>query len=428
MNEGFSQGAPKGTLPKGPTRCQNYQRGGPSPCLISLMSCIQPAVPLLWDFRLCRHILLICTLCIAYLHSLRLEPRQVFAGLQNAKMQKCKKKKIPPLVPIQINVSSMIYKPPSPPCHSQFSQFPLPSHTMNVLPPANGKKLWRIKRLVSSGLPTLADALSSLECFNSSQKISAAGKQFMLRRPPLKRPKLKPGMPKDFVFVDLSPVKLEESGEEAVSSSNSSVCSSPTVDTVFSGHLPSSSYSNTLNYSYNYASDDLYGPCFDELLLGLGLMGVEFPESMQPVEPQLPVNMGMQNGCFETPQFPQLAQFEAPQPVQQLASPETPQHSQKRRKSAGGFTFKSYTGPGNGIKKKKTNNHRRCFSEPAKKQQVQKVQPPTPPTTLEDFLHMPKVEQGQGFDLQMVDEMAPFSYSPESEGELGFDFLSFVQI
>lgn len=91
---------------------------------------------------------------------------------------------------------------------------PITFLTMHVLPPANGKKLWRVKRRLVSGSMAQTDA-SSLECFNSLMKMSAAGKQSMARRPPLKRPKLKPGMPKDFVFVDLSPVKSDSDGASA---------------------------------------------------------------------------------------------------------------------------------------------------------------------------------------------------------------------
>lgn len=354
---------------------------------------------------------------------------------------------------------------------------------MHVLPPANGKKLWRIKRLVSGSPST--DASSSLACFNSSMKISAAGKQFMARRPPLKRPKLKPGMPRDFVFVDLLPVKLDEDektnadlelqatlpenklletgfapiSENDVSASASdnslygSACSLPTVDNCFLDHSPSSSFLGAsvssatfgnYNYNYNYLAsvEDFYG--LDESLLGLGLVGVDFPESLQPqpvqqspVEfahngqfpplqalPQMPVQLvphvPVQNvnvpQYYANPQsFPVAGQ---PEPQFQAAAPTTqfqPQHN--RRKSAGGLQFKSYTGP-NRVKKRKT--HRRCVSEPTKKQ----VKP-----SLEDFLHMPK---------DQMDEMAPFAYTPPSEASEGetdrpmfkeeFDYLSFIQI
>ncbi|CAN3373149.1 hypothetical protein DIURU_001196 [Diutina rugosa] len=70
-----------------------------------------------------------------------------------------------------------------------------------VLPPANGKKLWRVKRQASETQDR------SAECLNNSLKISAAGAKFTVKRPPGRRPKNRPGKPKDFVFVDLSPIK-----------------------------------------------------------------------------------------------------------------------------------------------------------------------------------------------------------------------------
>lgn len=53
----------------------------------------------------------------------------------------------------------------------------------------------------------------SNECFNNSLRISQ-GEKFTVKRPPLKRPKNKPGKPKDFVFVDLSPIKAEQENQQ----------------------------------------------------------------------------------------------------------------------------------------------------------------------------------------------------------------------
>ncbi|KAI5967999.1 hypothetical protein CANMA_002767 [Candida margitis] len=85
-----------------------------------------------------------------------------------------------------------------------------------VLPPANGKKLWRVKRSVSSSSSNSSSSTqsqTSAECLNNSLKIAAAASKFSIRRPPLRRPKNKPGKPKDFVFVDLSPVKNDEEAQ-----------------------------------------------------------------------------------------------------------------------------------------------------------------------------------------------------------------------
>lgn len=102
-----------------------------------------------------------------------------------------------------------------------------------VLPPANGKKLWRVKKSqpsrnnsISSHSSTSKSASNSstsshqsnaslnsiqtsMECLNNSLRIAAAASKFTIKRPPLRRPKNKPGKPKDFVFVDLSPVQSE---------------------------------------------------------------------------------------------------------------------------------------------------------------------------------------------------------------------------
>lgn len=60
---------------------------------------------------------------------------------------------------------------------------------------------------------------SSIECMQNSLKISTAASLLPLKRQPLKRPKNKPGMPKDFVFVDLSPVKEDATLPSLASSS-----------------------------------------------------------------------------------------------------------------------------------------------------------------------------------------------------------------
>jgi hypothetical protein len=87
-------------------------------------------------------------------------------------------------------------------------------------PPANGKKLWRVPRrpLTTSN----QEHNTSQECLKNSLKIVAAGKAYLTKRPPLRRPKNQPGKPKDFVFVDLSPVRSEEevTTKQAVTTTN----------------------------------------------------------------------------------------------------------------------------------------------------------------------------------------------------------------
>lgn len=69
--------------------------------------------------------------------------------------------------------------------------------------------MWRVKRKPSTSSGSASNS-TSIECLNNSLKISTAAASYVVKRPPLRRPKNKPGKPKDFVFVDLSPVKSEE--------------------------------------------------------------------------------------------------------------------------------------------------------------------------------------------------------------------------
>lgn len=73
-----------------------------------------------------------------------------------------------------------------------------------VLPPANGKKLWRVKKTqpsrhssISSSSTTshqsnasLNSIQTSMECLNNSLRIAAAASKFTIKRPPLRRPKI----------------------------------------------------------------------------------------------------------------------------------------------------------------------------------------------------------------------------------------------
>lgn len=131
--------------------------------------------------------------------------------------------------------------------------------TTRIEPPANGTKMWRVKRSVSASHQShlknsKLDPNSSVECLQNSLKISAAGNQYQVRKPPLRRPKNKPGMPKDFVFVDLSPVKnTDESSDEA--EKNSLVSPSISPGTTFFGNKDSG---NTLPYFELSSSNDSF--------------------------------------------------------------------------------------------------------------------------------------------------------------------------
>lgn len=96
-----------------------------------------------------------------------------------------------------------------------------------IQPPVNGRKLWRVKRSASTNNNTQlrtskADAKSSIECLQNSLKISAAGNQYLIKKSPMRRPKNKPGMPKNFVFVDLSPVINDDSSSDKENDKNAS--------------------------------------------------------------------------------------------------------------------------------------------------------------------------------------------------------------
>ncbi|KAI5957833.1 hypothetical protein KGF57_003100 [Candida theae] len=214
-----------------------------------------------------------------------------------------------------------------------------------VLPPANGKKLWRVKRSVSSSSTSSTSNQSqpSVECLNSSLKIAAAGSKFSIRRPPMRRPKNKPGKPKDFVFVDLSPVKSDEEaqfdqskimqGQEGIASAAATAAATATATaaatatatatatltppTPFNEQLPSPTVSieesifelPALNEydEYNASRSSLGSAGSGETTpseeLGLGIMnlGVDWNQP-QPIQQQQPQPQSAQQ------QMPQMSQ------------------------------------------------------------------------------------------------------------------------
>lgn len=103
--------------------------------------------------------------------------------------------------------------------------------------PPNGQKRWRITSGKSNSLmkgsknSKIPKSQRVIQCFQNSLQIAAAGQQYQGKKS--KRPKNKPGMPKDFIFVDLSPVKnAEDSSDEGDNSSLVSPAITPdtTVD------------------------------------------------------------------------------------------------------------------------------------------------------------------------------------------------------
>ena len=190
----------------------------------------------------------------------------------------------------------------------------------NILPPANGKKLWRVKRTPSMSSTSSKSSTSSstsssnnsnttqsetsLECLNNSLRIAAAAQGGLtIRRPPLRRPKNKPGKPKSFVFVDLSPIKSDEEAEivestkkveakkeeqEQVSFSGAHQLPSPTSSLEDSLSIDDSLFDlPTLNYEMESNTSVSTSP---DMELGLGIMnlGIDWnqPQSFQQQEQQ----------------------------------------------------------------------------------------------------------------------------------------------
>lgn len=250
---------------------------------------------------------------------------------------------------------------------------------MQVAPPTNGKKLWRVKRASCSG-PSGQD--SSLECLNNSLRISAAGKLFMQKRPPSKRPRSKPGMPKDFVFVDLSPIKTSEDELASLSSNSdfSAMSSSLSVNTSVSSSPTAISRHGSISHTAPYDEPDFSflleaaNVLPENDLLGLGLLNLncdfDAPQSFK-TQDDFDTIFAQETNIQGDLLYPQSYAVEQPQrpclaPVQQNVYP-SPELSHKRarsestgsrRKSAGGILFKTYKGPKNSQKV-----HKRCLSE-----------------------------------------------------------------
>jgi hypothetical protein len=74
-------------------------------------------------------------------------------------------------------------------------------------------------------------------------RIAAAGSKFSARRPPSRRPKNRPGKPKDFVFVDLSPIKSPQQksidATSTVSATNESRSSPKEIQIQVPSQMPS---------------------------------------------------------------------------------------------------------------------------------------------------------------------------------------------
>ncbi|KAI5956465.1 hypothetical protein KGF54_000940 [Candida jiufengensis] len=220
-----------------------------------------------------------------------------------------------------------------------------------VLPPANGKKLWRVKRTPSSTNSNSNStshnnnhSQTSVECLNNSLKIVAAASKFTVKRPPLRRPKNKPGKPKDFVFVDLSPIKSDEeiesptslvaptikkqidatpiveqlpspslSIEDSLSSIDDSIFDLPTIN----GFESQQEITTT---QQNYESSSQSNLTSPTLELGLGIMnlGIDWNQPQQtPIQPQI---QEIPQAPKQPPQQPNFTNNEAQQQQQEFLS------------------------------------------------------------------------------------------------------------
>ncbi|EGW31949.1 uncharacterized protein SPAPADRAFT_61064 [Spathaspora passalidarum NRRL Y-27907] len=187
-----------------------------------------------------------------------------------------------------------------------------------ILPPANGKKLWRVKR-ASSNEDGDEASQTSMECLKSSLKISAAAAAATAingkpsgRRPSLKRPKNIPGKPKNFVFVDLSPVKSEEQENDANiqpaigQHGNSPVQQLPSPQAsdrdsqVFDHPIQSddsfclsSVDSGSPTFSSNDSMSDITSPELSQTnTLGLGINGIDYlPPDLTPNSESFPTHI-----------------------------------------------------------------------------------------------------------------------------------------
>lgn len=215
-----------------------------------------------------------------------------------------------------------------------------------VQPPANGKKLWRVKNKSPSQHES-----NTIACLQNSLRITASGKKFSVKKPQLKRPKNKPGCPRDFVFVDLSPVKEEDNKKlppSPVSSVNSDEFSNDgNSDTSFD----TSVYDFDLDFDMfkNAANANQFAP-FCQPIDNVQILHQQIPDVTQS---QIP------NVLPKTPIQKQFSQFQTP--VQQiLKTPEVLHQRSSSVDNAKSVQFKPYTPK----KSKPSLPHRHTVSEP----------------------------------------------------------------
>lgn len=232
--------------------------------------------------------------------------------------------------------------------------------------------MWRVKRSVSTGSGSEYENDTSLECLNNSLKISAAGKNAMTKRSPItKRPRSKPGMPKDYVFVDLSPIKSESADSDASSS-----ISSPNTDFSPHGVRSESPMSQASDLFFMCSLEDELSQCalptynhhfdmFNDSTFGLGLMTTGYGYEQAQMFDAFGAGLGAPFPDSVPPHHSSGHKSSYLAPAQAKPSHKRTKSvsSLPSRKSAGGLQFKTYNGPG-GVRKPTERRLRRTQSQP----------------------------------------------------------------
>ncbi|GEQ66482.1 hypothetical protein JCM33374_g145 [Metschnikowia sp. JCM 33374] len=153
---------------------------------------------------------------------------------------------------------------------------------MKLLPPANGKRLWRVKRPVMTGGEGYQKPDRSGEGLQNSLRVSSVGKQFHVKRSPIKRPRNKGGKNK-FIFVDLSPMKSNDYNVSKTTTTHEGTTgTSPCQETISSISTSDECVSSTSSIDEDILQEksalyEMQTSMFNErTFLGLGLMNVNY--------------------------------------------------------------------------------------------------------------------------------------------------------
>lgn len=306
-----------------------------------------------------------------------------------------------------------------------------------VKPPVNGKKLWRVKKAQHRSSQPEAN---TVQCLQNSLRITAAGGSYTCKKPQMmKRPRNKPGMPKDFVFVDLSPVKGAEQDDKHNTNvdllEDLSLPPSPTM----SDNSENSDSNDSLITNDTSITDISYDQMLDQadftndeqisFDFGLGLLNFDgkFLFDQDTYQPQLQQPFPVQQAPVQqspVQQSPvQQQQLPAQQPVAQVQTPiqqfqpkfetpvnqitRTPQTIHKRSKSVDGIKkkplqFKTYSPKPKSNKVRKPQlTHRHTVSEPVNKE------------GLDDFMSL-----NNQITVSLNNQNSQIVDTPESDDEL----------